>query len=90
MEVHASQPRRLEDAGCVAVMPLGSPIGSGRGIRNPYNISLIVERAGVPVVCHRYPGMIHGFFGMGHVVDAGREAIREAGRALREAWLARV
>lgn len=42
--------RRLEDAGCVAVMPLGSPIGSGMGIRNPYNISLIVERAGVPVV----------------------------------------
>jgi hypothetical protein len=31
--------------------------------------------------------MIHGFFGMGHVVDAGREAIRESGLALREAWL---
>jgi thiazole synthase len=31
-------------------MPLGSPIGSGMGIRNPYNISLIVERAGVPVI----------------------------------------
>jgi thiazole synthase len=42
--------RRLEDAGCAAVMPLGSPIGSGMGIRNPYNLSLIVERAGVPVV----------------------------------------
>src|SRR3954467_5262852 len=42
--------RRLEDVGCAAVMPLGSPIGSGMGIRNPYNISLIVERAGVPVV----------------------------------------
>ena len=42
--------RRLEDLGCVAVMPLGSPIGSGMGICNPYNISLIVERAGVPVV----------------------------------------
>ena len=42
--------RRLEDLGCVAVMPLGSPIGSGMGICNPYNISLIVEHAGVPVV----------------------------------------
>jgi thiazole synthase len=42
--------RRLEDLGCAAVMPLGSPIGSGMGIRNPYNISIIVERASVPVV----------------------------------------
>ena len=42
--------RRLEDVGCAAVMPLGSPIGSGMGIRNPYNIQLIVERASVPVI----------------------------------------
>jgi thiazole synthase len=42
--------RRLEDVGCAAVMPLGSPIGSGMGMCNPYNISIIVERAGVPVV----------------------------------------
>ncbi|WP_211238625.1 thiazole synthase [Actinomadura rifamycini] len=42
--------RRLEQVGCAAVMPLGSPIGSGLGIRNPHNIELIVERAGVPVV----------------------------------------
>jgi thiazole synthase len=42
--------RRLEDAGCVAVMPLGSPIGSGMGIRNPYNIQIIAEGASVPVV----------------------------------------
>jgi thiazole synthase len=42
--------RRLEEAGCVAVMPLGSPIGSGSGIRNPYNVSIIVEQAGVPVI----------------------------------------
>ncbi len=42
--------RRLEDVGCAAVMPLGSPIGSGMGICNPYNISIVVERAGVPVV----------------------------------------
>ena len=42
--------RRLEDVGCAAVMPLGSPIGSGMGIVNDYNISIIVERAGVPVI----------------------------------------
>ena len=42
--------RRLEDIGCAAVMPLGSPIGSGMGIRNPYNIAIIIERAGVPVI----------------------------------------
>jgi thiazole synthase len=42
--------QRLEAAGCAAVMPLGSPIGSGMGIRNPYNLRLIVENAGVPVI----------------------------------------
>jgi thiazole synthase len=41
---------RLEEAGCAAVMPLGSPIGSGLGIRNPHNITMITERAGVPVI----------------------------------------
>ena len=41
---------RLEDAGCAAVMPLGSPIGSGMGIANPYNLRLILERARVPVI----------------------------------------
>src|SRR5271167_2909664 len=42
--------RRLVDIGCAAVMPLGSPIGSGMGIRNPYNITLIREAVDVPVV----------------------------------------
>ena len=42
--------RRLEDLGCVAVMPLAAPIGSGLGIRNPYNILTIVENAGVPIL----------------------------------------
>ena len=41
---------RLENLGAVAVMPLGSPIGTGLGILNPHNIELIVSRAGVPVV----------------------------------------
>lgn len=42
--------RRLARMGCAAVMPLGSPIGSGMGIRNPYNIRLIVEETEVPVI----------------------------------------
>ena len=42
--------RRLEESGCAAVMPLGSPIGSGAGIRNPYNLAIIAERAAVPVI----------------------------------------
>jgi len=42
--------RRLEDMGCVAVMPLAAPIGSGLGIRNPYNIVTIVENAEVPIL----------------------------------------
>ena len=42
--------RHLEDAGCATVMPLGSPIGSGQGLNNAANISLIIENAGVPVV----------------------------------------
>jgi thiazole synthase len=42
--------RKLEDAGCVAIMPLGSLIGSGLGIQNPVNIRLIVEQARVPVI----------------------------------------
>jgi len=42
--------KRLEEMGCVAVMPLAAPIGSGLGIRNPYNIRLILENAGVPIL----------------------------------------
>jgi thiazole synthase len=42
--------RRLEQVGCAAVMPLGAPIGTGLGIRNPHNIAMIVEGASVPVV----------------------------------------
>ena len=42
--------RRLESIGCSAIMPLGSPIGSGMGIRNTYNIKLIVEQTSVPVI----------------------------------------
>ena len=42
--------KRLEEAGCATVMPLGSPIGSGQGIRNAANIALIIEASGIPVV----------------------------------------
>jgi thiazole synthase len=42
--------KRLEEIGCIAVMPLGAPIGSGLGIRNPYNIRLILENAKVPII----------------------------------------
>jgi thiazole synthase len=42
--------RKLEDIGCAAVMPLAAPIGSGLGIRNPYNLKIILEQAKVPVI----------------------------------------
>lgn len=42
--------KRLQEMGCVAVMPLGAPIGSGLGIRNPYNIRMILENATVPII----------------------------------------
>jgi len=42
--------QRLEDMGCAAIMPLGAPIGSGLGIRNPYNLKIILEQANVPVI----------------------------------------
>jgi len=42
--------KRLEEIGCIAVMPLAAPIGSGLGIRNPYNIMTIIENANVPIL----------------------------------------
>ena len=42
--------KRLEDIGCAAVMPLAAPIGSGLGIRNPYNLRIIIENASIPVI----------------------------------------
>jgi thiazole synthase len=42
--------KKLEDLGCAAVMPLAAPIGSGLGIRNPYNLQLIMEAVSVPVI----------------------------------------
>ncbi len=42
--------RQLEEAGCVCIMPLAAPIGSGLGIRNPYNLQIILEQARIPVI----------------------------------------
>ena len=42
--------RKLEELGCAAVMPLAAPIGSGLGIRNPYNLRIILEQSDVPVI----------------------------------------
>jgi thiazole synthase len=42
--------KRLEELGCVAVMPLAAPIGSGLGIRNPFNLRIIIEQSRVPVI----------------------------------------
>ena len=42
--------KKLEDAGCAAVMPLGAPIGSGMGIRNPYNLRIILDTVDLPVI----------------------------------------
>ena len=96
--------RRLEDVGCAAVMPLGAPIGSGLGIRNPHNLQLIVEHAGIPVILDAGVGTASDVaiaFELG--VDAVllntavaraqdpvrmARAMRHAAVAGREAWLA--
>lgn len=96
--------RKLEDVGCAAVMPLGAPIGSGLGIRNPHNIRLIKERAGVPVVVDAGVGTASDVtvaFELGcdgvllnTAVARAREpermarAVRHAAEAGREAFLA--
>jgi thiazole synthase len=96
--------KRLEDAGCAAVMPLAAPIGSGLGIRNPYNILLIKEAVKVPVIVDAGVGtasdaavaMELGVDGvlMNTAIAGARDparmarAMRLAVEAGREAWLA--
>ena len=96
--------KRLEEMGCVAVMPLAAPIGSGLGIRNPYNILTIVENAGVPILVDAGVGtasdaalaMELGCDGvlMNTAIAAAKEpvlmasAMRKAIEAGREAFLA--
>jgi thiazole synthase len=96
--------RKLEDVGCAAVMPLAAPIGSGLGIRNPHNLSIILEHAKVPVIVDAGVGtasdaaiaMELGCDGVlmntaiAHAKDPVlmAEAMREAVRAGRKARLA--
>ncbi len=89
--------RRLEDLGCAAVMPLGAPIGSGLGIRNPHNIQLIRSRASVPVIVDAgvgTPSDVAVAFELGcdavllnTAIARAREPVRMA-RAMRHAALA--
>jgi len=96
--------QRLEEMGCVAVMPLGAPIGSGLGIRNPYNIKMILENAKVPILVDAGVGtasdasiaMELGCEGvlMNTAIAAAKDPIRMANamrlavESGREAWLA--
>lgn len=96
--------RKLEDAGCAAVMPLAAPIGSGLGIRNPFNLRIILEQARVPVIVDAGVGTAsdaaiamelgcHGVL-MNTAIAQARdpilmaEAMREAVSAGRKAFLA--
>jgi thiazole synthase len=96
--------KKLEDAGCAAVMPLAAPIGSGLGIRNPQNLEIILERATVPVIVDAGVGTAsdaavameigcHGVLmntAIAHARDPAlmAEAMRDAVRAGRKAFLA--
>ena len=96
--------RKLVDVGCPAVMPLGAPIGSGLGIRNPYNLRILMETVSVPVIVDAGVGtasdaalaMELGAAGvlMNTAIAGARDPVRMA-RAMklaveagREAWLA--
>jgi len=96
--------RKLEDLGCAAVMPLAAPIGSGLGIRNPYNLAIILEHAKVPVIVDAGVGTAsdaavamelgcHGVL-MNTAIAGARnpilmaEAMRDAVAAGRKAFLA--
>jgi len=96
--------KKLEDAGCAAVMPLAAPIGSGLGIRNPHNLAIILEQARVPVIVDAGVGTAsdaavamelgcHGVLMNTAIAHARHpvlmaEAMREAVRAGRKAFLA--
>jgi len=96
--------KRLEELGCVAVMPLAAPIGSGLGIRNPYNILTIIENAKVPILVDAGVGTAsdaavamelgcHGVLMNTAIAEAKNpvlmaEAMKKAVEAGREAFLA--
>jgi thiazole synthase len=81
--------KKLEDAGCAAVMPLGAPIGSGLGLRNPVNLQIILESVKVPVIVDAGVGTAsdaavamelgcHGVL-MNTAIAAARDPVRMAG-----------
>ncbi|HUB05408.1 MAG TPA: thiazole synthase, partial [Myxococcales bacterium] len=81
--------KKLEDAGCAAVMPLGAPIGSGLGLRNPVNLQIILETVKVPVIVDAGVGTAsdaavamelgcHGVL-MNTAIAAARDPVRMAG-----------
>jgi thiazole synthase len=96
--------KKLEDIGCAAVMPLAAPIGSGLGIRNPYNLRIILEQAQVPVIVDAGVGVpsdaalalelgCHGVLMNTAIAEAKdpvlmAQAMREAVSAGRKAFLA--
>jgi thiazole synthase len=96
--------RKLQDAGCAAVMPLAAPIGSGLGIRNPHNLAIILEQSRIPVIVDAGVGTAsdaavamelgcHGVLlntAIAHARDPAlmAEAMREGVRAGRKAFLA--
>jgi thiazole synthase len=96
--------RKLEDVGCVAVMPLAAPIGSGLGIRNPYNLRIILENAKVPVIVDAGVGtasdaaiamelgcdgvLMNTAIALAKEPELMAEAMREAVAAGRKAFLA--
>jgi thiazole synthase len=96
--------RKLEEIGCAAVMPLAAPIGSGLGIRNPHNLSIILERARVPVLVDAGVGtasdaavamelgchglLVNSAIALARDPVAMAEAMREGVSAGRKAYLA--
>ena len=91
--------RRLEDAGCAAVMPLAAPIGSGLGIRNPTNIRIILEAVKVPVIVDAGVGTAsdaavamelgcHGVL-MNTGIAGARDPVRMAGAMRQAVWAGR-
>jgi thiazole synthase len=96
--------RKLEEIGCAAVMPLAAPIGSGLGIRNPHNLSIILERAKVPVLVDAGVGtasdaavamelgcqglLVNSAIALARDPVAMAEAMREGVSAGRKAYLA--
>lgn len=96
--------RKLEDIGCAAVMPLAAPIGSGLGIRNPYNLRIILEQVKIPVIVDAGVGTAsdaavamelgcHGVLMNTAIAQAGQPvlmatAMKEAVSAGRRAFLA--